>query len=419
MSADDWIESLILSQSGEHALTWGLMSIPFILLPIRLYLRYTRHRRLLSDDYLLLPAFLLMLTLGILHTYQYPILFRAHSYFLTNQPFPPEFLTHEIPSLLKSQFAKTFLVWTLQWVCKLSILMFLRRVLRVWPGYMKWWWVVVVVCTVAWVAVMLINCFTCFPPRRKWEGNSCNTPRDITANNNGLIAATILDITSDLLILLLPHRLLLTLKKIQLRNKLIISAIFSLSIFLIFLAVFRIILLYKSRETRSIWLNGIVAAQFGQVFGTMAVVVAILPALRLAFTKKEGVGFGDDVEGVEGRKGKGKGAGESGDTTLFSTTWAPEEGGNTPSLSPQGNKVTSNSQVTINHNNNQIPTGESNHNHIAPFPEPDMYISETNGGHSARNSPQNPLMSVPPLQVKLHQVIPDIGGETSPVIRKR
>ncbi|KAK6521537.1 hypothetical protein TWF506_001748 [Arthrobotrys conoides] len=435
MSADAWIESLILSESGEHALTWSLISIPLLLLPIRLYLRYTHHHRLLADDYLLLPAVLLMLSLGALHTYQYPILFLAHNHFLTKTPLPPQFLNHEIPSLLKSQFAKTFVVWTLQWFCKLSLLMFLRRLLRVWPVYLRWWWVVVGMCTVSWVVVILINCFTCFPPRRKWEGNSCNTPHDILSNNNGLIAATILDITSDIAIILLPSNLLFSLK-INLRHKIIVAGIFSLSTLLIFLAVFRIILLYKSRETTNIWLNGIVAAQFGQVFGTMAVLIAVLPALRLAFTRR---GKGD-VEGVRGDhldndRRKGKDVGYSGDTTLFSTTWVPEEGDG-EQLS-QHNKGPGNTEVTID--NNQVTQGEgpynvirrlssltslgrfmrreSNHKIVAPFPEPDEYIPERNGINAGQSIEDG--MHVPPIQVKLRQVIPDIGGETSPVIRKR
>ncbi|RVD88151.1 uncharacterized protein DFL_002346 [Arthrobotrys flagrans] len=433
MSADTWIESLILSESGEHALTWGLMSITFILLPTRLYLRYTRYHRLLSDDHLLFPAFVLMISLGAIHTYQYPILFLAHHYFTTETPFPPDFLANEIPSLRKTQFAKTFLVWTLLWFCKLSLLMFLRRLLRVWPAYMRWWWVVMGMCTAAWGAVVLINCFTCFPPKRKWEGNSCDNPHDNSANNNGLIAASVLDITSDIAIILLPYRLLLCLK-IRLRHKLIISCVFSLSIFLIFLAVFRIILLYKGRETHSAWLNGIASAQFGQIFGTTSVILAILPALRLFFTEEQRRGWTQDVERMQEDKKKGKGVGESGDATVFSTTWVPEEG----EQISQGDKVTGDSETTID--NDRTTTGEgsnvvrrlssltnlgrfmrceSNHKIVAPFPEPDVYVLENNGGQGGRNSAHALSMGVPPLQVKLHQVIPDIGGETSPVIRKR
>ncbi|KAK6534678.1 hypothetical protein TWF281_005985 [Arthrobotrys megalospora] len=429
MSADAWIESLILSESGEHALTWGLMSITFLLLPIRFYLRYNRYHRLLSDDYLLFIAFLLMISLGAIHTYQYPILFRAHHYFIAKTPLPPNFLAHEIPSLLKTQFAKTFLVWTLQWFCKLSFLMFLRRLLIVWPAYMRWWWAVVVMCTTAWLSVIFINCFTCFPPKRKWEGNSCNNPHDIAANNNGLIAATILDITSDIAIILLPYRLLLCLK-IQTRHKLILFGVFSLGIFLIFLAVFRIILLYKARETQSLWLNGIVAAQFGQIFGTMAVIITILPALRLFFTDEQRKVFTQDVE-KRMQKGKDVGVGGSGDTTLFSTTWSPDD----------DDEQTQQSGKVATTENNPTATGEeprgirrlssltglgkfirreSNHKIVAPFPEPDVYMFENPGGQSTRRSSAHaPSIDVPPLQVKLHQVIPDIGGETSPVIRKR
>ncbi|KAF3274516.1 hypothetical protein TWF970_007778 [Orbilia oligospora] len=430
MSADAWIQSLILSQSGEHALTWSLMSIPFILLPIRLYLRYIHHHRLLSDDYLLFAAFLLMTTLGAIHTYQYPILFQAHYYFMNTDKiktsFPPEFLRNEIQSLSKSQFAKTFIIWTLQWCCKLSLLLFLRRLLKEvnnTPAFILfmnwwrwWWWGVMAICTTVWLVGVLINCFTCFPPKRRWEGNSCN----ISTTNNGLIAATILDITSDVGIILLFSNLffLYRLKiKFPLCQKLIIVGVFGLSIvILIFLAIFRVILLYKSRETNSsIWLNGIAAAQFEQVFGTTAVVIAILPGLELLSTKQKST---QDVEGLQNTNGdsihksktKGETVDDNGNTTLFSTltTWTPEEG-------EQQQQQEEDNTVCLR----KFMKRESNHNVVAPFPEPEEYTPANDINNNGGQNIYAPSTNVPPIQVKLRQVIPDIGGETSPVIRKR
>ncbi|KAF3169154.1 hypothetical protein TWF225_011398 [Orbilia oligospora] len=430
MSADAWIQSLVLSQSGEHALTWSLMSIPFILFPIRLYIRYTHHHhhhhhhRLLSDDYLLFAAFLLMISLGAIHTYQYPILFQAHHYFTNpdkiKTSFPPESLMKEIQSLSKSQFAKIFIIWTLQWCCKLSLLMFLRRLLKevnntlVLILYMNWWWWgVVAMCTTVWVVGVLINCFTCFPPKRRWEGNSCNIP----TTNNGLIAATILDITSDIGIILLFSNLFFSYRlkiKFRLCQKLIIAGVFGVSIIiLIFLAIFRIILLYKSRETNSsIWLNGIAAAQFEQVFGTTAVVIAILPGLELFSMKQKST---QDMEGLQNTNGdsihkskpKGKAVDENGNTTVSLTTWAPEEG--------EHQQQEEDNTVCLG----KFMRCESNHNIVAPFPEPEEYTPANDINNNGGQNIYAPSTNVPPIQVKLRQVIPDIGGETSPVIRKR
>ncbi|EPS41202.1 hypothetical protein H072_4913 [Dactylellina haptotyla CBS 200.50] len=209
-----------------------------------------------------------------------------------------------------------------------------------------------------------------------------------------------------------------------------------MSIFLVFLAIFRIVLLYKARETHSIWLNGIVAAQFGQIFGNMAVIIAILPALRLFFTEEQRKGFTMDVEKMQ--KAKAAGAGASGDTTLFSTTWSPEDGEQLPT--PGIEKNTRDVQIAAGvANPPSSTTGGPNVirklgslgglRHLirrgsglqmtTPSPNPD-----TPGDLSRAQSMQiaitpRPQTEVPPLQVKLHQVIPDIGGETSPVIRTK
>ncbi|KAF3216125.1 hypothetical protein TWF679_003341 [Orbilia oligospora] len=429
MSADTWIQSLILSQSGEHALTWSLMSIPFILLPIRLYIRYIHHHhhRLLSDDYLLFAAFLLMISLGAIHTYQYPILFQAHHYFMKTDKiktsFPPEFLIDEIQSLLKSQFAKIFIIWTLQWYCKLSLLMFLRRLLKEvnnTPAFISfmnwwrwWWWGVMAICTTVWLVNVLINCFTCFPPKRRWEGNSCN----ISTTNNGLIAATILDISPDVGIILLFSNLffLYRLKiKFRLCRKLIMVGVFGLSIIiLIFLEIFRILLLYKSRETdSSIWLNGIAAAQFEQVFGTTAVVIAILPGFESFSTDQKPTRDAEGVQNINSdtiQKSKTKGGtiDENGNTTIFSATWTPEEG--------EHQQQEEDNTVCLG----KFMRRESNHNVVAPFPEPEEYNPSNDINNNGGQIIYAPSTNVPPIQVKLRQVIPDIGGETSPVIRKR
>ncbi|KAF3925829.1 hypothetical protein ABW20_dc0102866 [Dactylellina cionopaga] len=244
---------------------------------------------------------------------------------------------------------------------------------------------------------------------------SCNNPYDIAANNNGLIAATILDITSDIGIIILPYRLLMCLR-IKTRHKVIIFGIFNIGIFLVFLGIFRIVLLYKARTTHSIWLNGIVAAQFGQIFGTVAVITAILPALRLFFTEEQRKVFTQDVEKIQ--KAKAAGAAASGDTTLFSTTWSPEEG----EQMAESKKAAEGVQ-TIGIENSQPTTGEGSN--ISTLRGLRNLIRRDSNMKTTTPPPEHPGVhihahpEVPPIQVKLQQVIPDIGGETSPAIRRR
>ncbi|KAF3935298.1 hypothetical protein ABW19_dt0205840 [Dactylella cylindrospora] len=257
-----------------------------------------------------------------------------------------------------------------------------------------------------------------------------------------------MDIASDIAIIILPYRLLLSLK-LSLRHRFVVLAVFGIGIFLVFLGVWRIVLLFISKKTSSIWLNGIVAAQFGQIFGTSAVIAAILPALRLFFTREQRKDFTQDME--RRRKGREEkiitDVGSSGDTTLFSTTYQPDEEG-AISGRPANEKIVkevSDAQAGERRSANP-PSATSSQSNIVrrlsslkglksfvrrestaqkpstnDTPSLPPEVSGTTPAHSRSHTPRSSMQTAGmyPLQVKLHQVIPDIGGETSPTIRRK
>jgi hypothetical protein len=149
---------------------------------------------------------------------------------------------------------------------------------------------------------------------QRFVTDTCDNPHDIAVNNNGFLASTVLDFISDMTVIILPYPLYKSLRNVRLRHKIIVFGVFSLSIFMVFLGIFRAVLFVYVNKIHSLWLLGLMAIQWGQLFATVSVLIAILPALRLFFTEEQKRTFAADIRSKQQNR---RPHGLSDDTTIM------------------------------------------------------------------------------------------------------
>ncbi|KAK6506976.1 hypothetical protein TWF481_005433 [Arthrobotrys musiformis] len=303
--SDAWVQSLILSKTGEHILTYTLLLPPSLLLPLRLRQNFSIP---------LIASFILLLTISGVHTYHH------------SSPTPKTQLTAEI------------LILTAGWCNKLSLLLLL-------PSYKKRY-ALLGICTAVWIAGVLGTCLSCFPVSRRGDDVNVQT------------AGVVMDVATYAIIP--PFLANAGYKNTAGWRRCIPIFIILFTILLLSLGILRIIILQTDTRVKST-----ATAQFDQIFIATAMVFTILPGL---LTPPRG-----KVDAAQK---------ESGDMNSGDTLPPPQ----------LENEV-------LNPDTRVLNTSTQSDGYQPTFPEP--------------------TYPIPPLQVKLQQVIPDIGGETSPVIRIR
>ncbi|EWC47299.1 hypothetical protein DRE_03418 [Drechslerella stenobrocha 248] len=211
----------------------------------------------------------------------------------------PNFL-EEARWYLRLQFACITLFWNILWAVKFSLLIFIRRLTEGLPTMRKWWWAVLAFNIVMWISAILSQWLNCRPISIAFEvgPGACESLHPGTSAR-ALLYAMVVDIVTDLTIMVLPLRLLYGLK-VNKKQKVGLGIIFSLGTLCIIFAIIRGVGSIVGENIIPIWL-----AVWTQSESCVAVIVACLPSLRTLLLNRSMTG-GSPIQSLGYRYGSRK-----------------------------------------------------------------------------------------------------------------
>lgn len=125
----------------------------------RIYVRINTQGRLHPDDYALLVALGLYLTLAGLYMADIPYMY-AFLDFTSGQTAFSAATEHDFYEMMMFNFAVTPMYWAILWAVKISLMLFFRRVVRN-TNWMRAWWIILVVTCLAFVGCLVSQFLSC------------------------------------------------------------------------------------------------------------------------------------------------------------------------------------------------------------------------------------------------------------------
>jgi hypothetical protein len=125
---------------------YAMLAVTTLVFGARTYIRVQQPKRIQTDDYFLLLAYLCFLTLTILYIVLAPTMFRVTDATSGLTPIYPEILADSL-FMIKIFFANTMIFWFALYSVKFSFLSLYRRLMQGLRLYMQLWWAVVIFCT--------------------------------------------------------------------------------------------------------------------------------------------------------------------------------------------------------------------------------------------------------------------------------
>ncbi|KAF1998771.1 hypothetical protein P154DRAFT_536085 [Amniculicola lignicola CBS 123094] len=251
--------------NGSHsllAIMWALTAAAVICLISRLHIVRTRFKRFYWDDYLVTFAFLTALPLVI-------------------QPTLVDAGAKVNPHLINHKHISQSFFYVSLWSAKFSCLVFFRRIGGIaLPGLRRYWHAVFIYTVISFFAVFAMNPWACYAKK-----GSLRCMADEDAVRIILVTfrlAIFFDLSTDCLIMAIPFATLWKVK-ITVRQRLILSFLFGLTIVTMAVALTRAIL--STNGPRKPGLNLTWLLFFTHVEATTSIIVACVVSFRTLFTQ--------------------------------------------------------------------------------------------------------------------------------------
>lgn len=132
-----------------QGIAWGGTALSFIFVVFRIYVRIKSFRRVYADDFLVVLAWLLLLTSAIIWQTQQTSMYTQFRLSSGNVVPTPEILAAE-RTFLRTEVATIFMFYTCLWSVKISVLIFFRRLGQKVKGHRVWWWCVLALTVATW-----------------------------------------------------------------------------------------------------------------------------------------------------------------------------------------------------------------------------------------------------------------------------
>ncbi|RAL04479.1 uncharacterized protein BO80DRAFT_462094 [Aspergillus ibericus CBS 121593] len=260
------MERNYVSAGQVQATGYTMMALSSAVVMARFSLIVWKLRSLQLEDGCILLAWACFLAMSIAYVIVTPVIYKIDAY-EDGEIAPWATMVSDALFMIKVFFANTMLLWASLWSVKLSFLFLYRRLLRDLPGQMKWWYMVMGFC-------ILHACMV------HW---ACDTHRDAVAEIASLYYAFAVDALSDIMIMVLPLRLVVTLH-LPLGQKISVAAVFALGTICVIMAVVRVVQIgtraNNDSTPSSSWL-----AFWGMIEAGIAVIVGCLPAFATVYRR--------------------------------------------------------------------------------------------------------------------------------------
>ncbi|CRG88435.1 hypothetical protein PISL3812_05465 [Talaromyces islandicus] len=271
---------LMVSEPQLLSTAYATIAITTTFTGLRMALRFTyRKGGFQTEDVLVMLSWVFFIALAVMYIVVTPPLYRVDKAIGTGALYPT--MEEDALLMIKIFFANTMVFWVVLWSVKLSLLFLYRRLFEGLPGQMRWWWGVFLFTVVTLIGCIISNFTSCQNMHAWFTPGLCSTHRDITAQLASLYFSFAVDVLTDIMIMLLPLKLIWILR-LPLSQKFAIGTLFSIGIICVVMAIVRTVQIgsqAKSDSTpSSSWL-----AFWGMIEAGIAVVIGTLPVLAIFF----------------------------------------------------------------------------------------------------------------------------------------
>ncbi|KAK5119979.1 hypothetical protein LTR85_007055 [Meristemomyces frigidus] len=238
--------------------------------------------RLQIEDFVISLAFVFFLSLSIAYLVIIDPMYRINAVESGETAIYPTMM-EDAAVMTKVFFCTTMLLWFELWSVKAAFLLLIRRLMIGLPNYLRWWWAITL------IGAVISNFTSCASMHEWFTPGLCDSHRDSVAEIASLYYAFAVDAISDLMIMILPIRLLWNLR-VPTYERLGIVATFAVGSLCIIAAIVRVISIgSKAGDSTpsSSWL-----ALWAMIEGAIAIVVACLPSFAIAVKRSQSTRHG-------------------------------------------------------------------------------------------------------------------------------
>ncbi|KAM5457440.1 hypothetical protein MaudCBS49596_000635 [Microsporum audouinii] len=258
-----------------------------ILIPTA-YIRW-RHKRLMEPEvFPIILAYALYLANELVLLNIQPRVYRLSYVTLGIKPVYPEVI-HDRHDVIVLAYVSTYLFYSSLWCIKISLILFFRPFLRALPDQVWWLNITIAYLIVTFAFGFLTTLLSCGGPQQlNHVGQSyCQSRMDSITRNLSLFGWFAGDVSTDILIMMLPLRLLYKMH-ISHSQKIRAGALFSVGVLCMITAIIRLVQIGSKTGITNPnvqWLS-----LWGAVEATTAIIVGCLPTFRLLFKSPPGEG---------------------------------------------------------------------------------------------------------------------------------
>ncbi|KAJ5329399.1 hypothetical protein N7452_009789 [Penicillium brevicompactum] len=256
---------------------WALTVISFFSVLFRVYVQLASFHRLLIDDFLVISAWIIILSAAIIWQVKGKILYELYAISAGEKPFSLDFLPR-YNVFMRYNAPFQILFYTGLWCIKFSFMAFFYRLCSKVKAFRIWWFVVFFCTASVYIACIGDIEYKCSLGGIEYIITQCPQLHHIHYENRSFWANAAGDIVTDLMILSIPF-LVLWNTKISRRKKLILLSMFSATLVIMVSAVIRVAV--GMEYDRQINIDWLCFWSFIEV--DIAIIVSCVPSLRQLF----------------------------------------------------------------------------------------------------------------------------------------
>ncbi|PGH02044.1 hypothetical protein GX51_04856 [Blastomyces parvus] len=267
-----------IQEGALHAFIISMLVLGSVILIPTAYLRW-KHKRLKDIEVgFIVAGYIFFLAYEILLLKIQPIIYRQSLVGLGKlAPYPT--ILDERRTVVTLTVVSVIVFVTCLWCIKISLLFFIRQVIKGLPDEMRWWAVIMTYTVVTWLFCFFMTLFSCGGPAAlsRHHFRYCQKPMESMTRNASLFGSFASDITTDLLIMILPVRLILNLR-ISRARKIAAAALFSVGVLCMIASIIRLVQIGSKTGVHNPNVQWI--SLWGSVEATTAIIVGCLPTFR-------------------------------------------------------------------------------------------------------------------------------------------
>ncbi|CAP93371.1 Pc16g07010 [Penicillium rubens Wisconsin 54-1255] len=260
---------------------WALTGTSFLFVIFRIYAQLASFRQVFLDGYLVVFAWVIMLTAAVIWQVEGKVLYELYAISAGTKPFNLEFLPR-YDIFMRFNAPLQILFYSALWCVKFSFMALFYRISAKVKSLRIWWYVVLFCTGSVYIASVADIEYKCSFGGLEYIITQCPQLHHIHYENRMFWANCAGDITTDLMILSIPF-LVLWKTRISLRKKLILLSIFSATIFIMVTAIIRVAVgMDYDRQMNIDWL-----CFWSFVEVDVAIIVSCVASLRQLFVASQ------------------------------------------------------------------------------------------------------------------------------------